>query len=349
MMNPVATRTITAAPRDSISQLQRELITRQRELASGKIDDLGLARGGSIRRNLELERTLIDISSFKDVNAITGARLAGTQNALKSIMAGADAMATALITARDAPSSGTILEEKGMAAASDLARALNTEVAGIFVFGGENGSAPPVADLTAPGPGAAAKAATEAAFTTFFGFAPDDPSAAAITDSQIKAFYDGPLSALFDASGWKANWSVAGDAALTTGIAPNQFTEAGSSANRSGFNDLMKAYSAAGLFGGISLNAGARGALADSARDTIISVRADIAAVQSQTGFSEERLTRANQSLEDMELITARAKGGIENADPFETATRINAIITGIEASYALTARLQKLSLTQYL
>lgn len=348
-MNPVATRLITAAPRDAISQLQRELITRQRELASGKIDDIGLARGGTVRRNLELDRTLSDITSFKDLNAVTGARLSGTQNALKAITANANAMVNAMITARDAPSAGAILREKGLAAASDLARALNTEVAGVFVFGGENGAAPPVADIAAPGPGAAAKASLEAAFTTFFGFAPDDPSAASITGAEIKAFYDGPLTALFDASGWKAGWSNASDSALSVGIAPNQFTQGGSSANQRGFSELMKAYSAAGVFGGVALNDGARGALADSVRDTIVAVRADVAAVQSQVGFSEERVASANASLADMELIAARAKGDIENADPFETATRINAIITGIEASYALTARLQKLSLTNYL
>jgi flagellar hook-associated protein 3 FlgL len=39
----------------------------------------------------------------------------------------------------------------------------------------------------------------------------------------------------------------------------------------------------------------------------------------------------------------------MQGVDPFEAATRVNALITQIETSYALTARIQQLSLTRLL
>jgi flagellar hook-associated protein 3 FlgL len=39
----------------------------------------------------------------------------------------------------------------------------------------------------------------------------------------------------------------------------------------------------------------------------------------------------------------------LEGVDPYEASTRVNALISQIETSYALTARIQQLSLTRLL
>ena len=41
--------------------------------------------------------------------------------------------------------------------------------------------------------------------------------------------------------------------------------------------------------------------------------------------------------------------GGLEGIDPYEASTRISNLLTQIETSYALTARIQQLSLIDYI
>jgi flagellar hook-associated protein 3 FlgL len=134
-----------------------------------------------------------------------------------------------------------------------------------------------------------------------------------------------------------------------TEIAPGRLSEAGSSANQPGFAKLMQAYGAAAAFSGSALNDGARGALADAARDTVSAARGTIGAAQSRLGFAEERVADASSGLGDMQAVLARAKADGEAVDMFETASRINTLTAALEASYAMTARLQRLSLVSYL
>jgi flagellar hook-associated protein 3 FlgL len=303
-----------------------------------------------MRRQMELDRSLSEMAALADLNKVTTARLSGAQGALGALNTTADDFVNAMLTARDSPSAATIMGEKGLAAAVDLARVLNTRIAGVFVFGGDRGDTSPVADISMQaGAGASAKAAMEAAFDSHFGFGSSDPAAAAITPAQFKAFYDGPFAALFNTAGWKATWSVAGDAPLMVEIAPGRVSEGGATANQPGFARLMQAYGAAAAFAGSALNDGARAALADAARDTVSAARGSIGAAQSRLGFAEERVGNANKSLDDMQAVIARAKSDAESVDPFEAASRINTLTAALEASYAMTARLQRLSLVSYL
>lgn len=348
-MLPVATRLISAAPRDAIATLQRELVTRQKELASGRHADIGLEQGATIRRSINLRTALDDTETQRSLNAISQARLAGVQTALEGVSDAATDFLTTLISARDAPSGAVIMGEKGKAAASDLARALNTSVAGFHVFGGLNGDQPPVTDIETGAEGAAAKAAVNAAFQTHFGFSADDPAAAAITPAAIKGFYDGPYAALFSGANWSTLWSKASDATLQVDMSPGNRHETTSSANRPGPAELLKGFTAMAVFGQSALNTNAVAALSDAARDTVAGARGGIAAMQAGTGFAEERLENANRRLDTIDRVMSTALQKAEAVDVFDVSTRINTIMSGLEASYQMTARLQRLSLTQYL
>ena len=47
--------------------------------------------------------------------------------------------------------------------------------------------------------------------------------------------------------------------------------------------------------------------------------------------------------------IMTRHIGALENVDPFEASTRVSALLTQVETAYAMTARIQRLSLLNYL
>ncbi|MEP4114571.1 MAG: flagellin, partial [Nitratireductor sp.] len=71
--------------------------------------------------------------------------------------------------------------------------------------------------------------------------------------------------------------------------------------------------------------------------------------VQAATGFTEQRIENASERLSMQVDIFNGFLNDMQGVDPFEAATRVNALITQIETSYALTARIQQLSLTRLL
>ena len=75
----------------------------------------------------------------------------------------------------------------------------------------------------------------------------------------------------------------------------------------------------------------------------------DLAQVQARLGFAEGEVERFAeiQSAEQATLNIARNL--LTQADPFETATKLQAIQTQLETHYAMTARLSRLSLAEYL
>jgi len=66
-------------------------------------------------------------------------------------------------------------------------------------------------------------------------------------------------------------------------------------------------------------------------------------------GAAQTSMTGANAAMTSQQTILQTELGGLDNADPAQTATRINDLMTQLQTSYQLTARLQKMSLAQYL
>jgi flagellar hook-associated protein 3 FlgL len=225
---------------------------------------------------------------------------------------------------------------------------MGTSVGGFPVFAGQNLDEQPLMDF-AGADGAPARSAIDAAFNTHFGFLPGDPAASTLLPADIEAFHDGPFAALFDQTGFSANWSGAGTAAMQAELSPGVAGMAGSSANQPGIRAMAQALAAFAHFSGSALNDATFTALGDRAVATMGRARDAITAQQASVGLAQERVAQANQRLGDLELVTSRALISMTEADPTETAARINTLLTGIEASYAMTARLQRLSLVNVL
>jgi flagellar hook-associated protein 3 FlgL len=79
------------------------------------------------------------------------------------------------------------------------------------------------------------------------------------------------------------------------------------------------------------------------------SAASDVAAIQGRVGYAEGEVERfaVSQSAEQSALTMARNL--ITQADPFETATELQAVQLQLETHYAMTARLSGLSLMEYL
>ncbi len=347
-MQLLPTRLVNAGPMEGLARLQSELALRQKELSTGRKADVGLDAGSEIRRNISLKSSIAEIESFQRQNGVTAARLGAAQSALASIATAAGNFVSDAIPARDAPNARLLMGQAAINGLADLTRNLNTQVGGFPVFGGQSLDAPPMKDF-ASAEGAPAKAAIDAAFQGQFGFMPNDPLSANLSAADLQTFFDGPFSGLFQGSNWGALWSNASPTPMQGEISPGITAETNATTHQQGIQDLAKGFVALAYFKNMPVTEIAYKGLVDASLISVGTARGGLTAAQANLGLAEERVSNATTRLGEMETVFSRSLNDLEATDPFDVAARINTLLTGIEASYAMTARLQRLSLVNFL
>lgn len=347
-MQLLPTRLVNAGPMEGLARLQADLALRQKELSTGQKADIGLEVGNEIRRNVSLRSSLNEMESFQRLNGVAATRLAGAQTALTSIANSASEFLSNGIPARDAPNARFLMGQAASNALSDLTRNLNTEIGGFPVFGGENLDAKPMKDFSGV-EGNPAKAAINNLFQTEFGFLPDDPLAANLSANDLSGFLTGPFANLFDANHWGTLWSSASGSAMRSEVSPGIEVETGSTTHLSGLRDLTQGYVALSFFKDTAINDAAYKGIIDAALGSTSNASSELTAAQADLGLSEERVSNATERLGEMQTVFSRSLTSLEAANPIDVAAKINSLLTGIEATYAMTARLQRLSLLNFL
>jgi len=188
-----------------------------------------------------------------------------------------------------------------------------------------------------------------ATFTATFGFPPDDPQVATITPAQYQAYMDGPFADLFEEPAWSTNFSNATDELMRDRISHREEVDSSTTVNDEGVRKLYYAL-ALSIDGGVAhLKDETRDLLSDRVVTTANEAAYGLVRQQSMVGTAQERLAQANER-NSIETQTLRARvGSAEEVDAFEVADRMGMLMSRLEASYSVTARLQKLSLLNYL
>jgi flagellar hook-associated protein 3 FlgL len=344
----VATHTITGATRQSMMRLQAELVTAQKELASGRVADVGLALGAHTGRTVSLRQEHSRLQAITDTNAIVTARLEATQAAVTEIRAGADAFVSTLIDRAGSASAGADLAAAARARLEALTGTLNGTQSGEYIFAGINTDVRPVADYFS-NPPSPAKQAVDAAFLATFGFAQDDPAASTITGAQMQSFLDTTFATLFDPAGWSGAWSSASDRNVRSRISPAELVDTGVSANAEGVRKLAMAYTMVMDLGAPNLAPDALKAITDTALRLAGGASQDLTLEQGRVGAAQKRVTDANQRMSIQMDVLATHVNALEAVDPLEASTRVNTLLTQVQTAYALTAQIQKLSILNYL
>ena len=101
--------------------------------------------------------------------------------------------------------------------------------------------------------------------------------------------------------------------------------------------------------GADSLSQDAFQAIVDKAIAVTGEAIGDLTQLRASLGTSEERITTSNTRMSLQITIMTEHGNLLEGVDPFEASSRVNALLTQVETAYALTARLQRLSLINYL
>lgn len=343
----VSTQAVSKALSYQLMRLQTDLVKAQQEISTGKYADVGVALGARTGQAVALGRDVDRLKGLVDSNALVKARLDTTSEALKRINDEAETFLSALTVGGSGDTEQKVLQVSGRNALETLTSVLNTSQNGEYIFAGVFTDVKPINDYEAAG--AANKAAFDAAFLGQFGFAQTHPDAANITAAEMTDFLTNVVEPMFFGPDWQANWSNATDDAITSRIALNETAQTSVSANTVGVRKLAMATSiVADLLQG-PLNANAREALVSQARTMVGEAISDINNTQAQLGLVQTRVGNASERISMQIDIFKINLNDLQGVDPYEASTRVNTLLAQIETSYALTARIQKLSLLDYL
>lgn len=341
----ISSMSVALALRNATSQLQSRLPELQTEMVTGKHYDSGLVLGSQSRKLVSFKNDIDQLSRLMDTNAQASTRMSMTQDSMTRLNDLASEVQNAVGIAMGHAGSNFSAQLTATNAVAELTSILNTQANGAFIFGGLNASNQPIQDYET-GP---AKAAFDAAFSGYFGFAKDDAAAANITATQMDDFLTNVVEPMFMGADWYTNFSTATDEVVTSRVSSGVTLDTSVSANEKSFRQLMLAsVTASELYDSNISNAG----LQQVTEYVILqagSSAGNLTELQGRAGLVEERLTRANDALSSQKTLLEQFASEMESVDPYETSIELNSLLTQIETSYSITSRIQQLSIMRFL
>lgn len=344
----VSTAAISGITRQSVLKTQSDLVTAQKEVSTGRLADVGRSLGGRTGQAVSIRQEHARLGTIMTTNAQAGSRLETTQLTLGQLRETADGFLGALIAAGGTKTGARALQQQAAEGLKGLIASLNSTAGGQHLFGGINADVKPMTDYFAT-PAAASKQAVDTAFAAAFGMAQTDPGVAAITPADMQTFLDGGFRALFDDAQWSADWSAASSQNIQSRISPTDVVDSSVNANEQAMRKLAMAYTMVADLGVDGLDEGAFRAVAETATRLVSEGIHEITALQGRVGGAQARITQVNERLSMQVDILSKDISGLEGVDPFEAATRVSTLMTQLETGYALTARIQRLSILNYL
>ncbi len=345
MISGISTRSIQMALQRSLISMQREMADKQVEVQTGKFADVGLSLGEKTATPVSFLRDVRRLESILDTNKTAATRLEATQNSLATLRSASNSVLSALTAGNQTTDGRKVSAQSALSALGSMTSALNVAVAGQHIFAGLNSDVTPID----AGNGIPAGDEMDAAFLAYFGFAKTDPAASTISVAAFQAFVASDVEPMFLGAGWNTIVSGASDMVIQSRITLKEVVSSSVSANEAGIRGTIFAAALAANFLDTQLNT----AVADNIVRTSVSASATadaaLAAVQSKAGLVQERVSDADTRVATQRDMLLGAGEDLTAVDPYEASVRLNALLTQIETSYALTQKIQNLSILRYL
>lgn len=344
----LSTLAMRAAAMSATARTQVQLERASREVSSGRHHDVGVALGFSAGRSIDARQAIGELDAITTTNDLARTRTAVMEASLAAIADVASGFFETLVSASRSGVDRSILIEDASSRLSTLVDLMSASSNGAYVFAGTNTAYPPLSDYLSE-PMTLARAGVIAAFTTEFGFAPDDAQAPTITQPQMEAYLDGAFAAKFQDPAWQATFSSANSEPVQLRISSREEASLNAGANDAGVRGLVSSLIAAIDSGTAGLNDATFQALAGKLAERVGEAAGEITRMRSAVGSVQERLAKASERIVIERGILERAVGNLESVDTLQASSRLEQLATQLEVSYAVTARIQKLSLLDYL
>lgn len=325
----------TTLLRQANVQLKSRLLALTQEAANGVKSDMAQAVGGNFGPLAQVEARLTALAAYRETAAAAQAELAGLQTALEAIGKIGSGIGAGMLSGISAADE-TSIAIRSRQAHDDLHAVvglMNVDVGGRFVLSGSAVETRPLGDAA----GILADARAQVAGLT-------DPVAIAAT-----------ISGWFDAApglgGFADTWYGGNTEVRTVATSPHAVVAQTLTGLDPSFRDILKGLVLGALADdpGVGLAREDKATLiAQAGTTTMTGVRA-LTMRRAEIGMQEEAIAHdaARNAAETTAMAIARTR--IVEADPYETATALTQTEASLQHLYALTARLSRLSLADYL
>ena len=347
-VNFTSTYLLGARVRNTTLDLQSELSKRQVELSTGKKFDTGLEIGSLTSHLVAARRQLQSVNQIQTTNGLLSNRMTVMQNGMDGMVSTAQGVIDQISVELATDLDRGIVSQIGQSGIADFASLMNANYQGQFVFSGLNSDMQAFNEYNTD-PQSAAQAAIQTAFQTQFGFSADDPQAASISAEDMSTFLQGAFSDLFDDANWSSLWSGSSERGMRVKTSLSEVTDLPVTGNDDAFRKMAAGFAAMAEFGGSKLNDSALGATVKFAVDKLGQGVADTGALQARLGIIEQRVETSSERLDYQGVVLKNGISDLEEVDDYETAMRINELLASIEASYAVTSKIQGLSIMNYI
>lgn len=314
------------------TDLKADLQRLTTELSSGNAADTGRHIGGDYSALAGIDASLARLQGYKSTTS-EAALLSG---AMQSVLGTVEGMASAIgptLLATSNSVSPTQVNAIGSEARQKLATAValfNTDISGRTLFAGTATDGKAMMDA-------------DALLTTLEGEIAGATSAFDVA-SRVNAWFQSP-------TGFSAVGYLGGPPLSPVAVAAGETTSLDITAANPGIRDTINGLAMAALLarGALAGDTPARSQLARLAGESLINSQASRTDLAARLGTAEGQIeaaaTRNNAETTSLQI----ARNGITAVDPYETASRLEATRQQLETLYALTARVSRLSLVDFL
>lgn len=315
-------------------EIKSDLARLGQELSSGRRSDVVSFLGGDTRQLLGIKHSISVVEGHLQTATETSMLLEHMQLALARVD---DARSrTAETVLKINPQSQPLQIEQAAKTAksafSDIVSTLNGTYAGRSIFGGTQVDSPPLADPEAMLTDISASIA---------GFSTISDVVQAIDD-----WFDDPAGG-FSTMGYLGD---RGDH-VARSIGSDQKLSIDVRADDKPMREILKATALAATLDSISGNFSTRdqGAILQMAGTKMLAASSDAVQMQSTIGYLQETVAVGQTRLASESISLGIAYNSLTSADPFETATKLEAVQMQLETHFTVTSRLSRLSLVEYI
>ncbi|KIC49619.1 flagellin [Tateyamaria sp. ANG-S1] len=312
--------------------LKSEMARLNQELASGQVSDVKSVLAGNVSYLSDIEADMRTMSAYKIATTEAAQFADSAQNALNRMDTSAGTLSNALLTVSSI-AVGPVLDQLSVDATHEfeaIVSALNTSSGGRSIFAGT---------------------ATDTPATTNAGSILADLRAAIAGQTGVSNIADAVTQWFDDPAGFRNSAYTGSDNAIAPfQIAEDRQVSVDLKADQTVFRDLLKGAALAAIAADDTLGLSAAGQqeILEIAGSELIRAKDQLTATQGNLGSAQARIDAIATQNAARATALEFAKGALLQADPYETATQLEAVQFQLQSLYTVTARMSDLSLVNF-
>ncbi|KTQ94128.1 hypothetical protein NS226_14915 [Aureimonas ureilytica] len=367
----ISSLTLSNFSRSTIQRVQTQIADAQKEFNTGRHADVGRTLGRVTGNAISYHSQEDTFQSMLDSNKLITSRFQLMDNSLTSIRNASDDYSKALINGTATGTGTAALIQSAQQGLQQVLGAVNVSSGGEYLFGGTHANTQPVksdsATLTTLSGSIQSKfldalgitdvsQATADQVNAYFSDAGYTKSGSATARSFSVDFFgtpavpaNGATPAVAAVPGIWDGIADSGGAVSSAYISRSEQIDTSVNVNTPAFKNTVAAYAMIGALGVDKMGDSARQALTTAAQVKLKSGQDGIVKVQSDLGVRQNRVDAANTLLTKQKDLVTAAYDRLEGVDQTEAGLLINQLKTQLDATFAVTGKLQNLSLLNYL